>query len=143
MFACTMYPTNPEFLSSVVKEVDTQVKRLQHHPSLIIWAANNENEGALRDNWYGTNDNFEVYKNDYVKLYVDTIIRNVEVLDPSRECLSSSPTNGKKTEEEGWVSEWPGNIRYGDGIELTTKVLVNRLSLFFINYSASLQLCRR
>lgn len=115
MFACSMYPANPEFLSTVVDEIDTQVKRLQHHPSLLMWAANNENEGALRDNWYGTGDNFGVYRNDFIKLYVDTVIRNVERLDPSRECLSSSPTNGKRTEEEGWVSEWPGNIRYGDG----------------------------
>lgn len=114
MFACAMYPANPEYLLNVVEEVDTQVKRLQHHPSLLIWAANNENEGALRDNWYGTRDNFDVYKEDFIKLYVDTVIGNVSMLDPSRECLSSSPTNGKKTEEEGWVSEWPGNIRYGD-----------------------------
>ncbi len=118
MFACSMYPTNPEFLSSVAEEVDTQVKRLQHHPSLLIWAANNENEGALKDNWYGTTEKFEIYKNDFVKLYVDTIIDNVAVLDPSRECLISSPTNGKKSEEEGWVSEWPGNIRYGDGMAI-------------------------
>lgn len=114
MFACSMYPANPEFLTNVIAEVDTQVKRLQHHPSLLIWAANNENEGALRDNWYGTQDIFEVYKNDYVKLYVETILQNVARLDPSRDFLSSSPTNGKKTEEEGWVSEWPANIRYGD-----------------------------
>ncbi|KAJ6635884.1 Beta-mannosidase, partial [Pseudolycoriella hygida] len=114
MFACAMYPANPEFIATVVDEIDTQVKRLQHHPSLLMWAANNENEGALRDNWYGTRDNFEVYKSDFIRLYVDTVIRNVKVLDPSRDCLSSSPTNGKKTEEEGWVSVWPGNILYGD-----------------------------
>lgn len=109
-----MYPANPEFLSNVEQEVDTQVKRLQHHPSLLIWAANNENEGALRDNWYGTEPKFEIYKADYIKLYIDTVMRNALILDPSRECLSSSPTNGKRTEEEGWVAEWPGHIKYGD-----------------------------
>ncbi len=109
-----MYPANADFISTVVDEIDTQVKRLQHHPSLLMWAANNENEGALRDNWYGTGDNFDTYRNDFIKLYVDTVMKNVSVLDPSRDCLSSSPTNGKKTEDEGWVSEWPGNIRYGD-----------------------------
>lgn len=114
MFACSMYPATENFLATVLSEVNTQVKRLQHHPALLIWAANNENEGALRDDWYGTSDKFEVYKRDYVKLYVETIMRNVAVLDPSRECLTSSPTNGKRTEEEGWVAEWPGNIRYGD-----------------------------
>ena len=29
-----------------------QVRRLKHHPSIIVWAGNNENEKALRDNWY-------------------------------------------------------------------------------------------
>ncbi|KAJ6642485.1 Beta-mannosidase, partial [Pseudolycoriella hygida] len=114
MFACSMYPVNPEFLATVEEEVYTQVKRLQHHPSLLIWAANNENEGALRDNWYGTESLFETYRADYIKLYVDTVMRNTLILDPSRDCLSSSPTNGKKTMEEGWVAAWPGDIRYGD-----------------------------
>jgi beta-galactosidase/beta-glucuronidase len=47
-----MYPTQSSFLESVSLEVKQQVRRLQHHPSLIIWAGNNENEAALRGNWY-------------------------------------------------------------------------------------------
>lgn len=97
-----------------MEEVDTQVKRLQHHPSLAMWAANNENEGALRQNWYGTESRFETYKADFIKLYVDTIISNVTFLDPSRECISSSPTNGYQSELEGWVAQNPGDQRYGD-----------------------------
>ena len=38
MFACALYPTDPEFLDSVDKEVLTQVRRLQHHPSIAIWS---------------------------------------------------------------------------------------------------------
>jgi beta-mannosidase len=45
---------------------------------------------------------------------VDTIIRNATFLDPSRDCLSSSPTNGIETEKEGWVAQNPGDVRYGD-----------------------------
>lgn len=51
MFACSMYPVNQDFLDSVEDEVVTQVRRLQHHPSILLWASNNENEAALRDNW--------------------------------------------------------------------------------------------
>lgn len=51
MFACSMYPTGSEFLGSVKTEVKQQVRRLQHHPSVAIWAGNNENEAALRGNW--------------------------------------------------------------------------------------------
>ena len=38
MFACALYPSNDEFLKSVDSEVITQVRRLQHHPSIAIWA---------------------------------------------------------------------------------------------------------
>ncbi len=47
-----MYPTGSEFLESVSTEIRQQVRRLQHHPSLLLWAGNNENEAALRGNWY-------------------------------------------------------------------------------------------
>ena len=38
MFACALYLANPEFLDSVDVEVVQQVRRLQHHPSIAIWA---------------------------------------------------------------------------------------------------------
>ncbi|CAG2116035.1 unnamed protein product, partial [Medioppia subpectinata] len=37
MFACSLYPAHNEFLDSVKNEVITQVRRIQHHPSLAIW----------------------------------------------------------------------------------------------------------
>lgn len=51
MFACSMYPATDDFLDNVKTEVKQQVRRLQHHPSIAIWAGNNENEAALRGNW--------------------------------------------------------------------------------------------
>jgi beta-mannosidase len=38
MFACALYPTHPNFLKSVDTEVVQNVQRLQHHPSIAIWA---------------------------------------------------------------------------------------------------------
>lgn len=52
MFACNMYPISKEFLESVSTEIIQNVRRLQFHPSIVIWAGNNENEAALRGNWY-------------------------------------------------------------------------------------------
>ena len=53
MFACAMYPTSDWFLETVNKEITTQLMRLNTHPSVISYITNNENEGALRDNWSG------------------------------------------------------------------------------------------
>lgn len=122
MFACAMYPATEEFRDNVRKEVETQVKRLQYRTSLVMWAGNNENEAALRDNWYGSRP-FKPYYDDYVKLYIDTIKVLTEELDPSRKFISSSPTNGIKTEEEGWVAAYPYDLRYGDSKKSTLYTL--------------------
>lgn len=91
-----------------------QVRRLQYHPSIVIWAGNNENEGALRQNWYGTAGNFTLYKSDYVKLYVDLMKTTVLKYDEGREYLVSSPTNGIESELEGYVASNPQSNFYGD-----------------------------
>ncbi|TRY79762.1 hypothetical protein TCAL_08106 [Tigriopus californicus] len=99
MFACSMYQATDEVLKSVQQEVRTQVRRLQTHPSIALWAGNNENEAALRGNWYGTDADFQHYKADYVKLYVDTV---------------SSPSNADKSEEDGYIAQNPYSSIYGD-----------------------------
>nr|BBH90387.1 beta-mannosidase [Thermosporothrix sp. COM3] len=42
MFACALYPASEWFQESVRKEVDENLRRLRHHPSIVIWAGNNE-----------------------------------------------------------------------------------------------------
>ncbi|KAH7105396.1 glycoside hydrolase family 2 protein [Auriculariales sp. MPI-PUGE-AT-0066] len=42
MFGCGQYPAYDEFLSRVVPEVEANVKRLRHHPSIVIFTGNNE-----------------------------------------------------------------------------------------------------
>ena len=44
MFACASYPSHEDFLSNVREEVVAQAKRLRVHPSLALWAGNNENQ---------------------------------------------------------------------------------------------------
>jgi len=116
MFACAAYPTNKEYLDNVKKEVAYQVNRLRHHPCILIWAGNNENEAAISTNWYGTDSNKTVYHDDYRKLYIDTIKPIVEKYDPeiSRPYLSSSPTNGVGSAKENWLAKNPYDWNYGD-----------------------------
>lgn len=64
-----------------------KVRRLQTHPSIALWAGNNENEAALRGNWYGTDADFQRYKADYVKLYVNTVKTTTNELDSGRDFL--------------------------------------------------------
>jgi beta-mannosidase len=42
MFACGMYPGDDRFAASIKAEATAAVRRLRHHPSLVLWAGNNE-----------------------------------------------------------------------------------------------------
>src|SRR6185295_4163216 len=46
MFACSMYPGDAAFLDNVRAEATENVRRLRNHPSLALWAGNNEIEAA-------------------------------------------------------------------------------------------------
>ncbi|CAG9136855.1 unnamed protein product [Plutella xylostella] len=114
MFACSMYPTDKEFLDTVRVEVEQNVLSLQHHPSLALWGGNNENEVALRGSWYTHPSEFDKYKAEYIKLYVDTIKPIVHSLDPGRRYVVSSPSNGLESEREGYIAANPYSPNYGD-----------------------------
>ncbi|KAM7222221.1 beta-mannosidase B [Rhypophila decipiens] len=42
MFGCGNYPAWPGLLGSIKEEAEENVKLLRHHPSIVIWAGNNE-----------------------------------------------------------------------------------------------------
>lgn len=116
MFACALYPTDDDFLSTVRTEIEQQVQRLQYHPSIILWAGNNENEMAIAGPWWP-----EVLvwskklREAYAKLYVDTIKPIVQILDPTRPFVESSPSNGilSQTQPHG-IARTPNENKYGD-----------------------------
>ncbi|KAI6350777.1 hypothetical protein MCOR25_010404 [Pyricularia grisea] len=56
-FACANYPAHQEFLQSVEAEARQNVRRLRHHPSLVIWAGNNEDYQIVER--YGLQYDFE------------------------------------------------------------------------------------
>ncbi|KAH7230695.1 glycoside hydrolase superfamily [Fusarium solani] len=41
-FACASYPVYPSFLKSIEEEARQNIRRLRSHPSVVIWAGNNE-----------------------------------------------------------------------------------------------------
>lgn len=67
MFGCGNYPAWPSLLESIKREAYENVKLLRHHPSIVIWAGNNEDyqyqesvsltykyEDKTPDNWLKT-----------------------------------------------------------------------------------------
>ena len=86
MFACAAYPENEEFLANVQKEIEYNVKRLQAHPSVLIWCGNNENE------WIWYRDTYEPMTDmPGYNLFHQIIPQWLQTLDPTRPYWPSSP----------------------------------------------------
>lgn len=50
LFACSVYPgDDDEFYDEIRKEATWNVREFSHHPSLIVWGGNNENEWIFWD----------------------------------------------------------------------------------------------
>lgn len=83
-----LYPRTESFLSLVRTEVTQQVRRLQSHASLALWGGSNENEAAL--SWYSESlANRDLYVVDFAELYVHTVYKAVQDLDPERPWVDS------------------------------------------------------
>ncbi len=86
-FACGVYPQNDAFAAAVAREAEAVVCELRNHPSLALWAGNNENDMAMM--WGGLN----------MDPNADRISRRVlpdvcRRFDPFRPYLPSSPYVG-------------------------------------------------
>lgn len=116
MFACALYPVDDDFLASVRLEIEQQVQRLQYHPSVVLWAGNNENEMAIAGPWWADVMLWnKKLRESYSKLYSETIKPIVSILDPSRPFVESSPSNGPlSVSQPNGISKVPNDNRYGD-----------------------------
>jgi beta-mannosidase len=108
MFACSMYPANQEFLDSVRAEAIDNVKRLRNHPSIVIWAGNNEVETAWR-NWGWRQNLPSSVWDDYVKIFHGVLQEVCDAYDPSRAYWPSSPHGGLADDPD---SKRSGDVHY-------------------------------
>jgi beta-mannosidase len=105
MFAGSMYPANQEFLDNVRTEAIDNVKRLRNHPSIVLWAGNNEIETGWM-NW-GWRQNLPASLwDDYKKIFLGVLQEVCANFDPSRPYWPSSPHGG--------LDDDPDSIRSGD-----------------------------
>ena len=97
MFACSMYPGDPAFVENVRHEAIENVRRLRNHPSLALWAGNNENEAAWKG--WGWPAKFDLSKTaqdriwrDYRQMFHQLLPSVVAAEDPGRFYTRSSPS---------------------------------------------------
>ncbi len=111
MFACAMYPGDEDFLDNVQQEAFDQVIRLKNHPSIALWAGNNENsEGWHRWGWQDgkTEDQKKEIWSNYQKVFDSILPYTVDHLTDVN-YWESSPKYGRgnpKYKTEGDAHDW-------------------------------------
>ncbi|CZT03922.1 hypothetical protein WAI453_011028 [Rhynchosporium graminicola] len=119
MFGCGNYPAFPEFLALVKTEAEENLKLLRHHPSIIIWAGNNEDyqyqesEGLTYD--FENKDSESWLKTDFPARYIyeKVLVDACNELIPDTYYHFGSPWGGKDTRDPtaGDIHQW--NVWHG------------------------------
>ncbi|MEE4310990.1 MAG: glycoside hydrolase family 2 protein [candidate division KSB1 bacterium] len=92
MFACALYPGDDTFLDSVREEATYQVRRLRHHPCLVLWCGNNE-IGQGWNEWNWKKELPEDVWSDYGRLFHGVLKDVCAREDDSRTYWPTSPGN--------------------------------------------------
>ncbi|KAJ9105971.1 hypothetical protein QFC19_003306 [Naganishia cerealis] len=100
-FACGIYPAYPDFVKSVEKEAIANVKRLRHHPSLVLFCGNNEDYQQIRQ-W--NIDESQLDPLPARKIYEDLLPKVVAALtDPQIAYHPGSPNKAA----DSWATDDP------------------------------------
>ena len=86
MMGCTMYPQDDEFFKKIEEEASKAISRIRHHPSLVLWAGNNENDVSLE--WENDQPHIDPNKDIISRQLLSEMVRR---LDPKTPYLPSSP----------------------------------------------------
>lgn len=119
MFGCGNYPAWPEYLDLVKAEAEENLKLLRHHPSIVIWAGNNEDyqyqesESLTYD--FENKDEASWLQSDFPARYIyEKILPDAcKKLVPDTYYHFGSPWGGKDTRDPtiGDIHQW--NVWHG------------------------------
>lgn len=94
-FSDALYPSDDEFLENVAAEVVYNVRRVNHHPSLALWAGGNELESLeLPLVEEAAPNRYSFYVGEYEKLFISLILPLVYENTRSISYMPSSTNNG-------------------------------------------------
>lgn len=118
MFACAAYPEDEKFIDELVPEFKENIKRLQFHPSVLVWCGNNENEWIWYRDSYRPLNEMPGYK-----IFHDVLPKLIAELDPTRPYWPSSPfgddidPNDQRTGNRHQWDVWSGWVDYVDVVK--------------------------
>ncbi|MCR4440033.1 MAG: hypothetical protein QHJ34_11405 [bacterium] len=105
MFSCSQYPGDAAFLENVRQEAICQVKRLRHHPCIVLWCGNNEMEWGWHS-WGWREQLPATAWADYEAIFHKLLPEVCQQHDASRPYWPSSPSSNLQAE--------PNSPNFGD-----------------------------
>lgn len=93
-FSDALYPVDHEFLDNIREEANYNVRRVNHHPSLALWAGGNELENLELYLANLTDPGNPRWKQEYEQLFLDVLLPAVYGNSHSISYIPSSTTNG-------------------------------------------------
>jgi len=120
MFACSMYPGNPDFLENVKQEAIDNVVRLRNHPCIALWCGNNEMNTAWsyfsEHGWgwkelYTKEQQVEIQK-AYMDIFHDILPETVNQYTDGDDYWPSSPQAGIGVEKHAYYDNTGGDMHY-------------------------------
>lgn len=94
MLSCGMYPQEKEFLEKLEKEITSVVRNLRQHPSIVLWAGDNECDCACE--WAG--DHINPNENIITRQLIPYVVRMNDYIRPY---LPSSPYMDEESYKKG------------------------------------------
>jgi len=110
MFACAQYILSVDFVESIKVEIQDNIKRLRHHPSIALWCGNNEMEWLWMDTQ--TKGRSKQQMDEYLQLFEGIIPPIAEKEDPDRLYWPASPSSGGAFDDPN--AENRGDVHYWD-----------------------------
>ena len=83
--ACAIYPQEADFYRMIEKEAESVIVKLRNHPSILLWAGDNEVDEAYIGKCFATDEN------RYNAITREILPHSVRMHDPYRMFLPSSP----------------------------------------------------
>jgi beta-mannosidase len=93
-FGDALYPIDTEFLENVREEADYNVRRVNHHPSLALWAGGNELENLELPLAEALDPSDPKWQGEYEELFLGVLLPVVYGNSKSISYIPSSTTNG-------------------------------------------------
>jgi beta-mannosidase len=109
MFACAHYPSEPDFLENVRQEAIDNLRRLRHHPCLVLWCGNNEQEWFFTERWAELDGE---RRKEYLALYYGLLPEIVCSMAPDIPYWPASPASSKPFDNPNGENE--GDSHYWD-----------------------------